>query len=132
MRDTARRIFIYASYLLVASVIVQVLLAGLGVFQSSEWFFWHANVNSIIVFFLPIVMLIIGIWAGLTRRVVLLTAAVPVLVIFQSLFLIPYHLNAHGLLRAIAGLHVVNAFAIFYAAMLLLDQTRQMQASRAR
>jgi len=131
MRETTRRIFIYASYVLVASVIVQVLLAGLGVFQSSDWFFWHANVNSIIVFFLPIVMLIISIWARPSRRVILLTAAVPVLVIFQSIFLIPYHLNATGVLRAIAGLHVVNAFAIFYAAMLLLDETRAMQAKRA-
>jgi len=131
MRETARKIFIYASYVLVASVIVQVLLAGLGVFQSSDWFFWHANINSIIVFFLPIVMLIIGRWAGLTRRMFLLTAAVPVLVIFQSIFLIPYHLNAHGVLRAIAGLHVVNAFAIFYAAMLLLDETRAMRKQSA-
>ncbi len=131
MRETARRIFIYASYVLVASVVVQVLLAGLGVFQSSDWFFWHASVNSIIVFFLPIVMLIIGRWAGLSRRMVLLTAAVPVLVILQSVFLIPYHLNAHGVLRAIASLHVVNAFAIFYAAMLLLDETRTMQAKSA-
>ena len=131
MRATARRVFIYASYVLVAAVIVQVLLAGLGVFQSSDWFYWHANVNSIIVFFLPMVMLIVGIWAGLTRRMVSLTAAVPVLVIFQSLFLIPYHLNAHGVLRAIAGLHVVNAFAIFYVAMLLLDETRAMQRKPA-
>ena len=131
MRQTTRKIFIYASYVLVASVIVQVLLAGLGVFQSSDWFFWHASVNSIIVFFLPIVMLIIGRWAGLTRRMIFLTAAVPVLVIFQSIFLIPYHLNAHGVLRAIAGLHVVNALAIFYAAMLLVDETRAMQAKPA-
>ena len=131
MKETTRRIFIYASYVLVAAVLVQVLLAGLGVFQSSDWFFWHANVNSIIVFILPIVMLIISIWARPSRRVILLTAAVPVLVIFQSIFLIPYHLNATGVLRAIAGLHVVNAFAIFYAAMLLLDETRAMQAKRA-
>jgi len=128
MRETTRRIFIYASYVLVAAVVVQVLLAGLGVFQSSDWFFWHANVNSIIVFVLPILMLIVGRWAGLSRRAIFLTAAVPVLVIFQSVFLIPYHMNASGLLRAIAGLHVVNAFAIFYAAMLLLDETRSMQA----
>ena len=131
MRETTRRIFIYASYVLVAAVLVQVLLAGLGVFQSSDWFFWHVNVNSVIVFFLPIVMLIIGRWAGLTRRTIFLTAAVPVLVIFQSIFLIPYHLNAHGVLRAIAGLHVVNAFAIFYAAMLLLEETREMQTKSA-
>lgn len=131
MRETTRRIFIYASYVLVAAVLVQVLLAGLGVFQSSEWFYWHANVNAIIVFFLPIVMLIIGRWAGLSRRAMFLTAAVPVLVIFQSIFLIPYHMNASGVLRAIAGLHVVNAFAIFYAAMLLLDETRSMQRKTA-
>jgi len=131
MRETTRRIFIYASYVLVAAVLVQVLLAGLGVFQSSDWFFWHVNVNSIVVFFLPIVMLIIGRWAGLSRRAIFLTAAVPVLVIFQSIFLIPYHMNATGFLRAIAGLHVVNAFAIFYAAMLLLDEARSMQAKPA-
>jgi hypothetical protein len=131
MRETTRRIFIYASYVLAASVVVQVLLAGLGVFQSSDWFYWHVNVNSIVVFFLPIVMLILGVWAGLSRRAIILTAAVPLLVILQSLFLIPYHMNAHGVLRAIASLHVVNAFAIFYAAMLLLDQTRTMQAKSA-
>ncbi len=115
MRQTTRKIFIYASYVLVASVIVQVLLAGLGVFQSSDWVYWHVNVNSIVIFLLMII----------------LTAAVPVLVIFQSIFLIPYHMNAHGVLRAIASLHVVNAFAIFYAAMLLLEETRAMQAKPA-
>ncbi|GAC1482482.1 MAG: hypothetical protein PVSMB9_08230 [Candidatus Dormibacteria bacterium] len=56
-------------------------------------------------------------------------AAVSALVVLQSLLLVPYHMNAQGVLRAISALHVVNAFVIFWVAFELVERTRRYMAS---
>jgi hypothetical protein len=129
MRERARRAFGWGAWLVLASVIVQVTLAGLGVFANSEFFFWHSNVNGAVVFFLPLLLILVG-WLGrVPIRLRWLTAAVPALVVLQSLLLVPYHMNAHGVLRAISALHVVNAFVIFWVAFELVDRTRRYLAT---
>jgi hypothetical protein len=129
MRGQARRAFGWGAWLVFASVIVQVTLAGLGVFANSGFFFWHSNINGAVVFFLPLLLILVG-WLGrVPIRLRWLTAAVPALVVLQSLLLIPYHMNAHGVLRAISALHVVNAFFIFWVAFELVDRTRLYMAT---
>jgi len=49
------------TWLVGVAVLVQVLLAGLGVFTYPGFFFWHANVNGSVAFFLP--LLLVG-WPG--------------------------------------------------------------------
>lgn len=49
MRAAARMAFVIGTWLVLVSVLVQMLLAGLGVFADSGFFFWHASVNSAIV-----------------------------------------------------------------------------------
>jgi hypothetical protein len=105
--------------------VVQVLLAGMGVFGDATFLIWHANYTSIVVFVLPLVLVAIGRYGRVPRRTLWLTAAVSGLVIVQSLLLIPYHMQAPGLLRAVAGLHAVNALFIFWIAMQLLERVKE-------
>jgi hypothetical protein len=120
----ARRVFEYGVYLVVALVVVQVLLAGLGVFAGAAFFWWHVNINGALVFFVPLLLILVGWYGGVPVRTRLLMAAIPGLVILQSLLLIPYRSQVEGPLRAIAGLHAANALFIFWISLLLLDRVR--------
>ena len=122
----ARNVYRIGIWVLVAAILVQVMLAGMGVFSGdATYFIWHANYNSVVVFVLPLILLGIGWYAGVPRRTLWLTAAIPGLVILQSIFLIPYHMQAQGLLRALAGLHAVNALFLFWVAVQLLERVRK-------
>lgn len=124
MRETAGRVYVWGVYLVAVVVAIQFLLAGLGIFTNSQFLFWHAVVNGSIVFFLPIVVVLIG-WLGrVPARVFGLCGLIAGLVVLQSLFLIPYHSNAQGVVRAIAGLHVLNALVIAWVTFQLIDRTR--------
>ena len=122
-RALARRVFEYGVYLVVALVVVQVLLAGLGVFGAAS-FFWHTSVNGTLVFFVPLLLILVGWYGRVPVRTRLLMLAIPGLVILQSLLIIPYRANMHGPLRAIAGLHAANALFIFWIAVQLVDRVR--------
>lgn len=124
MRDTARRVFVWGVYVVAAAVVVQFLLAGLGVFADSGFLFWHATVNGAVVGLLPLVLVLIGWLGGVPGRLLGLAAAIFGLTVLQSLLLFPYHLDARGALRLISGLHVVNALFIFWVTLQLLDRTR--------
>jgi hypothetical protein len=128
----ARNVYAIGIWVLVAAILVQVMLAGMGVFSGdATYFIWHANYNSIVVFVLPLILFGVGRYAGVPRRTLWLTAAIPGLVILQSIFLIPYHMQAQGLLRALAGLHAVNALFIFWVAAQLLERVREPGRPRA-
>src|SRR5260370_40716342 len=105
----ARRAYTIGVWLLLASIIVQFFLAGLGIFASTLFFYWHATVNAAVVGLLPL-MLVAGGWFGRgQRRTLWLTAAVTGPGAGQSLLLVPYHPCAGGGLRAVSGLHAVEA-----------------------
>jgi len=113
--------------LLLASILIQFLLAGLGVFDSAYFFFWHTSVNGAIVGLLPLVLVAVGWFGRVPRRTLWLTASVFGLVALQSLLLFPYHLGATGLLRAVSGLHVVNALVIFWVGLQLLEKSQALR-----
>jgi uncharacterized protein DUF6220 len=122
VRKMARRAYTIGVWLLVASILVQFFLAGLGVFASPVFFYWHANINAGVVFLLPLGLVAVGWLGGVPGRTLWLTAAITGLVAVQSLLLAPYHMGAEGWVRAVSGLHVVNALLIFWVGLRLLDQ----------
>jgi hypothetical protein len=127
----ARSVYAIGIWVLVGAILVQVMLAGMGVFSGdATYFIWHANYNSVVVFVLPLILVGVGRYAGIAGRTLWLTAAIPGLVILKSTFLIPYHMQAQGLLRALAGLHAVNALFIFWVAAQLLERVRKPGAAR--
>jgi Family of unknown function (DUF6220) len=129
LQPYAWRAFGIGVWIVGALVVVQFLLAGLGVFVSRDFFVWHASVNGAALFLLPLVLVLLA-WLGeVPRRLSWLALAITGLVLLQSLLLLPYHMAAPTLLRAISGLHVVNALVIAWAAMRLIEQTRELSSA---
>ncbi len=131
MRENAGRLFVWGTYVVAIAVVVQFLLAGLGVFADSEFLRWHATVNGAIVGLLPLVLVLVGWLGGVPVRLRWLMAAIFGLTVLQSLLLFPYHMDARGVLRYVSGLHVVNALFIFWVTLQLLDRTRAWAAKPA-
>ena len=119
-----RRVFEIGVYVLVADILVQLFLAGLGIFGSASLLDWHTTYNSLAVFVLAIALVVVGWRAGYDRLTVGLPGIIVGMVILQSLLLAPYHMGAPLAVRAISGLHVVNGVAIFWVALHLMDRVR--------
>ena len=114
------------SMLLAVAVILQVLLAGFGVFVDGRFWTWHAEVGASFIFVLPLLLVLAG-WLGrVPVRARWLTAAVSGLVILQSVLIIPYRAGVTGPVRLAAGLHVVNALVIFYLAVRLAERAARL------
>ena len=126
-----RRVFEIGVHVLVAAVLVQFFLAGLGIFGSASLLYWHTTVGALVIFVLAIALVILG-WLGKHDR---LTVGIPGIIIgmvlVQSLLLFPYHLGAPIAVRAISALHVVNGVAIFWVALQLMDRVRFPRTARA-
>jgi glucan phosphoethanolaminetransferase (alkaline phosphatase superfamily) len=104
--SVARSIHLVVVWLFVACCIVQVFLAGLGVFDTPTQFEVHRNFGytfGLLVF----VILVAAILGGLGRRQIALAALLVVLFIMQSVF-VAFRESA----PAIAALHPVNGFLI--------------------
>jgi hypothetical protein len=127
-REIARRVYVYGVWLLLASIVVQFFLAGLGLLDDPSFLYWHANVNGEVVALLPLVLIAVGWYGRVPARTLWLTAAVFGLVVLQSLLIAPYRAAATGWLRAVAGLHVVNALFIFWVALQLMEKTRTLDS----
>jgi len=123
-----RRVFEIGVYILVADVLLQLFLAGLGIFGSAQLLDWHTTYNSLAIFLLSIALVVVG-WLGhYDRMTVGMPGIIVGMVILQSLLLFPYHLGAPLALRAISALHVVNGVAIFWVALHLMDRVRHPRA----
>jgi hypothetical protein len=123
-RRRARQVFEIGIYVVVAAVVLQFFLAGMGIFVSGEFFFLHATAGALVIGIGPLLLAGIGWYGGVDRRTVLIAASFFLLVVLQSLLMAPYHMGAQGPLRAISALHVVNAIFIFWVALQLLDRVR--------
>lgn len=123
MRSIARTIHLVAAWLFVAGLVVQVFLAGLGVFSGPASFVTHRDVGySLSV--IPIVLLVAGLLGGLGRRLALLAALEFVLFILQSVFVL-----MRTSAPAVAALHPVNGFLILLIALLIARESLAARAS---
>jgi hypothetical protein len=121
MRPAARAVFIGVSWLLVAGLVVQVFLAGLGVFDSPTRFAIHRDVGYMLEL-LPLVMLVAAVLGRLGRRFVVLSAAIFGLFLLQSVF-IAFRADA----PTIAALHPVNGFLIVLLAVVVARDARAIE-----
>jgi hypothetical protein len=96
------------AWLILAAVIVQFFLAGLGVFAGASNFEAHVNFGYTILSVM-VIGLLPAFAARLPWRTIGLTALLPVLVVLQSVLITAWH---NGL-QVVAALHVVNGLAIF-------------------
>ena len=119
MRSIVRKIHVVIAWLVVVALVVQVWLAGQGVFDQSAGFAPHRNLGYAIGL-IPIVLLVLGLLGGMGRRVAILAVAIFLLVILQSILVFQQTSNP-----SIAALHPVNGFLILLLAIVLaLDSWR--------
>lgn len=113
-------------WLFVACVVVQVFLAGLGVFAGEDNFELHRNFGYTFGW-LALLLPLIAIAGRLGRRVIAMSFGITVLFILQSVLVAlrtdtPY----------LAALHPVNALAIFWLSLSLARGSRDFAADPAR
>ena len=113
MRSVARSAHLVVAWVLVAGLVIQIFLAGLGVFRGPESFLTHRDFGYTLEL-LPIILLVLGMVAGLGRRAALLAAGIFGLFLLQSVFV---GLRADA--PEVAALHPVNGFLITFLAIIL-------------
>ena len=108
----ARRAHLVLSFLFVGGVVVQVFLAGLGVFDSPASFRTHANWGYLLEI-IPLILLALAVVGRLGGRQILYAAALFGMFILQSVFV-----ALRGDLPMVAALHPVNGFGILLVGIL--------------
>jgi len=97
----------------VACLVVQVFLAGLGVFDSPSAFITHTTWGYVIEW-LTLVMLLIAAFGRLGRRLIGLTALTLVLMVLQSVFV-----AVRDDFPMVAALHPVNGFGVLLVTIVI-------------
>lgn len=113
---------IYATLAVVflLGVVVQVFLAGAGIFASASWLSNHATLGYALPL-IPLLIVILGLVGKLPRSVNWLTVLLLVLVFIQPWFI--YLARSAGI-PLLSALHPVNTLAIFALPLYLLYRTR--------
>ena len=125
MRSLARQIHTVVALLFISALLIQVWLAGRGVFESPTVFVTHRDVGYTLSLF-PIVLLVLGLLGGMGRRVAILAAVIFGLFIMQSVFVVMRDSSP-----AIAALHPVNGFLILLLAIWLARDSWMMRTATA-
>jgi mercuric ion transport protein len=110
-RSLARHVLPLVSGLFVACALLQVFLAGLGVFDNPASFLTHRDFGYSIGM-LTLVILVLALVGREPRRIVGLSALLLAQFALQSIFILQ-----RGSLNAVAALHPVNGFLILLVAV---------------
>ena len=102
------------------SVVVQVFLAGAGIFASASWLGSHGIFGHVLPV-IPLLMVILGLVGRLPRPINWLTVLLLVLVYIQPWFI---YLSRSAGIPLLGALHPVNALTIFALSLYLLYRTR--------
>ena len=113
------------AWVFVAALVIQVWLAGRGVFESPSVFATHRDVGYTLSIF-TILLFVLGLVGGMGRRVAILAAAIFVLFIMQSVFVV-----MRDSTPAVAALHPVNGFLILFLAIVLARDSSLMRTAPA-
>jgi hypothetical protein len=121
VRQAARAAFVVVAWLFVACSIIQVFLAGLGVFAGAQNFATHRDFGYLFGL-LTIVLIALALVGRMPRRFVGLTVLLLVLFALQSVFIVAWRSGA----PAVAALHPVNALLIVGLSAMLARRGRAL------
>ena len=113
IRPTAWTVLALAAWLFSACIVVQVFLAGLGVFDSASAFITHRNFGYLFGW-LSLVVLIVAAVGRMPRRLIGLAGLTLVQMALQSVFILFREDNP-----AIAALHPVNGVLLLVTTLVL-------------
>ncbi|MFL5685005.1 MAG: DUF6220 domain-containing protein [Chloroflexota bacterium] len=125
MRPIARTLHTIVAWLFVAALVVQVWLAGRGVFESPTMFDAHRNLGYTLSL-LTIVLFVLGLLGRMGRRPAILAAVLFGLFILQSVLVV-----MRDSTPAVAALHPVNGFLILFLAIVLARDSTMMRTAPA-
>ncbi|MEP6680249.1 MAG: DUF6220 domain-containing protein [Chloroflexota bacterium] len=125
IRRWARVAYLYAAWLFVACLVVQVFLAGLGVFAGAQNFATHTEFGRIFGL-MTLILIPLAIIGRMGRRKIWLSVLVFVLFFLQGLFI-----ALRDSAPAVAALHPVNGFLILWISILLAQSLWRERRSPA-
>lgn len=111
LRSATRQALPIAGVVFVAGVILQVVLAGLGVFSDPRSFITHREFGYLLGM-LTLVLLVLALASRAPRRVTGMCALLLVLFALQSVFI-----ALRSSAPEVAALHPLNGFLIFFVAI---------------
>lgn len=126
IRSWARLAHPMVAGLLVACAIVQVFLAGLGVFDNPRAFLAHRDFGYVFGW-LTLVILVLALVGRMPRRITGLSALILVLFALQSVFV-----ALRPAMPTLAALHPLNGFAILAVASITTRASWAVRRERAR
>jgi hypothetical protein len=115
-------IYVVLAVVFLLGIVVQVFLAGAGIFASASWLSTHATLGHLLPV-IALLMVILGLVGKLPRKVNWLTVLLFVLVYVQPWFI--YISRGIGV-PILSALHPVNALAIFALPLYLLYRIRPL------
>jgi hypothetical protein len=122
IRHYARAAQPWVALLFVACVVVQVFLAGLGVFQNATQFSVHRDFGYLFSW-LALILLVLAIAGRMGREIISLSGLLIVLFLLQSVFV-----AMRTSQPIIAALHPVNGFLIGLIGIVLAREGRRVAA----
>lgn len=122
MRPVARTVYVVLTWLFVVGLLVQVFLAGRGVFDNPLLFGTHRDFGYVLSI-VPILLLIVGLVAGVGRRLSAFAIVAFLLFLLQSVLV-----AARDSSPTIAALHPVNGFLLL---LIAIDMAREAWLMRA-
>lgn len=125
IRHYARAAQPWVAWLFVACVVVQVFLAGLGVFKDASQFAAHRDFGYLFGW-LVLILLLLAIAGRMGRQVIALSVLLVVLFFMQSVFV-----QLRTSQPVIAALHPVNGFFIGLIGIVLGREGRKMAVAEA-
>ena len=123
VRQGARSAYVVVAWLFVACSVVQVFLAGLGVFAGPQNFLLHREFGYLFGL-LTIVLIVLALVGRLPRRFVGLSVLLLLMFALQSVFILAWRSGA----SAVAALHPVNGFLILLLGIVLARGARAFAA----
>jgi hypothetical protein len=126
VRQLARSAHPFVVAAFIACAVIQVFLAGLGVFDNPSAFITHSEFGYTFGW-LTLVILILALVGRMPRRIVGLSALILVLFAFQSIFV-----ALRQDMPQVAALHPLNGFAILFVSYLALRASWALRRDGAR
>jgi hypothetical protein len=125
MRAIARTVYVVLTWLFVVGLLVQIFLAGRGVFDNPLLFGAHRDFGYVLSI-VPILLLVVGLVAGVGRRLSAFAIVAFLLFLLQSVLV-----AARDSSPTIAALHPVNGFLLLLIAIEMAREAWLMRTTTA-
>lgn len=123
MWEGRRLAYFFVAWIFLGSLVVQVFLAGLTIFESADWGDIHGTFGYIVVHPIGLILIVVALLAKLPRPMLILAIVAPVLSFFMPIFAGPSFRANYAFY---AALHPTLAVILFGLATVLVVGAREL------